>query len=652
MIVLFDVLLIDDNICLRKPHRERRLLLKNMIRVIPGRSDIAEQEILDFSRPDSQYKLERSFSKSITERWEGYVLKGCDEPYFPMFSTEETGSPGCWIKLKKDYIPGLGDTVDLAIIGGRYDARNAAAMNDIRRLSWTHFMVGCLVNKEAVLQLSAKPIFRIVDMVSRYSMSRQNMQILNQFGEFSAYSRESNHGFDIEQGQANLPYMGTVFKTPFVVEMMGSGFEKPSGTRHFTLRFPRLLKIHSDRTFEEAASFSELQLLADAARSAPTEDLSQEENRWSKRLRLDNGSVQYIADRSQSTSCTTNSSFEHTSSGSFSPIKTLKSIDHRVTDSKHGYSHEQHSQHMELTDHAQLRDRGTKGSSNPIPIYVDLTEGPRAGSEASGLDTKVLTENENLSQPQTKKMYPAEEQLSKLNYRGATEDSVGADRANLSNLINFSITSRTKPRPRKLVRGKASNGTSSTKKTSLENQQMHLRSPLSAIPIYLPPAVSQTETQESTTLTKDTQATANLSTFLSKLTSNVYKEKLEQSNPTATSQNTALGLVCINNIENSLGTQIVEIGKAIKATLKAPITNFPRRGKLFILDSEFLELRINASDQQFCLRKTWESIAEVYFCACLTWDSNVEIGFDKRELGALGEFHSLEPVIHSCGSQL
>ena len=70
MVVFFDVLVLDDDVCLKKPHRERRLLLKDIIQTIDGRADIAEQQILDFSRPDSQRRLEMIFSKAISQRWE------------------------------------------------------------------------------------------------------------------------------------------------------------------------------------------------------------------------------------------------------------------------------------------------------------------------------------------------------------------------------------------------------------------------------------------------------------------------------------------------------------------------------------------------------------------------------------------------------
>jgi DNA ligase 4 len=56
------------------------------------------------------------------------VLKGCDDPYFSLNSAK------AFIKLKKDYIAGLGDTADFAIVGGHRDAK------DEQELPKSHFV--------------------------------------------------------------------------------------------------------------------------------------------------------------------------------------------------------------------------------------------------------------------------------------------------------------------------------------------------------------------------------------------------------------------------------------------------------------------------------------------------------------------------------
>lgn len=49
-----------------------------------------------------------------------------------------------------------------------------------------------------------------------------------------------------------------LFKHPFTVEVVGTGFDKPTNAEYFTLRFPRVLKVHNDRSFRDAIGFEEL----------------------------------------------------------------------------------------------------------------------------------------------------------------------------------------------------------------------------------------------------------------------------------------------------------------------------------------------------------------------------------------------------------
>lgn len=308
MIVFFDILLLDDDICLSKPHRLRRLLLRETVKISPGRAEISEQEIIDFSRPDAERRLQLALSRSIAERWEGYVIKACDEPYFSVLSSGTGDGFSRWIKLKKDYIPGLGDTADFALIGARYDAKDVPSVSSIRQLSWTRFFIGCLDNKEDVVRLSALPRFRIVDMIGIHSLSVNDMHVLNQWGQFVACDVDSNTAFECYSIHNSLPNMDVAFKTPFVVELLGGGFDKPSNAQYYTLRFPRVLKIHWDRSFEDAISFVELQELAQKARAVPTNEL--EENAvWVEKVAGSNKKNEYIIDESQGTST---SSFTHT----------------------------------------------------------------------------------------------------------------------------------------------------------------------------------------------------------------------------------------------------------------------------------------------------------------------------------------------------
>ena len=54
---------------------------------------------------------------------------------------------------------------------------------------------------------------------------------------------------DVKLDRGPLPRPTDLFKHPFVVDVMGAGFDKPANTRYFASRFPRVQKILQDHTF-------------------------------------------------------------------------------------------------------------------------------------------------------------------------------------------------------------------------------------------------------------------------------------------------------------------------------------------------------------------------------------------------------------------
>ncbi|KAK2763166.1 hypothetical protein FQN54_009802 [Arachnomyces sp. PD_36] len=299
MIMFFDILLIDDNRCLVKPYNERRNLLKRTVRTLAGQAEIAEREHIDFASLDAHDRLTNAFSRAITKRWEGFVLKGLDEPYFTI--QEFSSYRGRWIKLKKDYIPGLGDPADFAIIGARYDAKDSHKLGAVKPLLWTSFHVGCLENKEAVVNADAVPQFRVVDVLNHNNLNIRDIRTINQHGQFQTCDVDSETTpFGMKIDQDGLRDAEVVFKNPFVVEMLGSGFDKPQNVNYYQLRFPRVLKIHSDRTFEDATTFEELQQMAESSNSAPEDETAEEAAVWAQKLIKANGRSEYIVDSSQS----------------------------------------------------------------------------------------------------------------------------------------------------------------------------------------------------------------------------------------------------------------------------------------------------------------------------------------------------------------
>jgi DNA ligase 4 len=160
------------------------------------------------------------------------------------------------------HIRGLGDTVDVAIIGGRRDAKDVAQLR-IGKLSWTSFYLGCLENKEEVCRFDAKAKFRVVDTIGRHSILKKDILYPNQRGNFHqlpfAFSRFE---LDIKLDQTQLLRPTELFKHLFVAKVIGAGFDKPANARCYALRFSRVQKIYHDRIYKDTVSFDELQEIA------------------------------------------------------------------------------------------------------------------------------------------------------------------------------------------------------------------------------------------------------------------------------------------------------------------------------------------------------------------------------------------------------
>ncbi|KAG8894802.1 hypothetical protein FRC00_008421, partial [Tulasnella sp. 408] len=109
MLVFFDVLYVDDASLVNKPYEYRRRTLESIINPIPGFSMLAERVQIKLGQSDSVEQLRSVMARRIAEFEEGLVIKPACSKYNELTPNMR------WIKLKKDYIPGLGDTLDLVV---------------------------------------------------------------------------------------------------------------------------------------------------------------------------------------------------------------------------------------------------------------------------------------------------------------------------------------------------------------------------------------------------------------------------------------------------------------------------------------------------------------------------------------------------------
>ena len=292
MIMFYDILLLDEEVLLKEAHTLRRQRLSTLVHTHEGQAEIGSRQKVRFLSRNAPDQLRTVFADAIKQGWEGFVLKCCDEAYISM-----NGS-GRYIKLKKDYIKGLGDTADFAIVGGSRVARAEEALG-FGRLSWTRFHIGCLENKAAVVRFSSKPVYRIVDTIdAEMCIPKDDVLFMNEKGKFMELPyADVTEDMEIRIDRA-VPRPTELFRNPFVAELCGSGFEVPSDRRYSVLKFPRLLRIHSDRPVAETVSFDELQALA---QRIPADQESQSDKTWIEKLEKADPKNKYVVDKSQST---------------------------------------------------------------------------------------------------------------------------------------------------------------------------------------------------------------------------------------------------------------------------------------------------------------------------------------------------------------
>ncbi|KEQ61255.1 DNA ligase/mRNA capping enzyme, partial [Aureobasidium melanogenum CBS 110374] len=272
MIVLFDLLLLDDEDILSRSVEERKARLNTLYKRVHGRAVPAESCVMDFSQATAEHRLMNHFAASIACRHEGLVLKRCGVPYH----THDFFLNG--IKLKKDYIAGLGDEADFAVVAASYSSQEAKKQSGLR-LKYTHFHLGCLLNKNLLHRDGVKPVFRIVATIAYdHCMSKEILERVNIEGGMLAepYSKRTSTLVIETDGMLRI---GDYFRDPLVFEVLGSSYSKHTGG-FFMLRHPRVKKLHRDRTWRDCITFDALQSAATEALSAPHDSETQENVDW------------------------------------------------------------------------------------------------------------------------------------------------------------------------------------------------------------------------------------------------------------------------------------------------------------------------------------------------------------------------------------